>query len=113
MPDIVALCARLRPKPGKKDEYLRHLEIELQEVRKDPNLIALFVHEGQDGHGRIMLYEIWRGTKERFYAEEMTKPYRAAYMKAMDELIDDVEVDWWDVASEWGSSVIPPDLLHR
>ena len=58
--DVIALCARLRPKPGKKLEYLHHLEIELEEVRKDPHLIALFVHEGWDGDDRVMLYEIWR-----------------------------------------------------
>lgn len=113
MPDVIARCARLQPKPGKKSEYLRHLKIELEEVRKDSHLISILVHEGEGEDDRVMLYEIWRGTKARFFAEEMIKPYRAAYMKAMEELIDHVEVDWWDIDSEWGSSIIPAELLQN
>ena len=79
---------RVIPDAGAKETVVAKLAnlVELV-VGQVPTLKLAILHEGLERPLEVMLYEEWDDTKDRWLANEATKPYRAAYRDETAHLI--------------------------
>jgi quinol monooxygenase YgiN len=78
-----AVVAEVRAKPGKEDE-LRAITIPLiAEVRREPDNLLYFLHEGRGAPGHFVFYEIF-ASQAAFEAHNATPHVRAWFAKLHD-----------------------------
>ncbi len=106
MTEQIALIVTFDPKPGREEEFKRHLFSLVEQMSQEPHFQNTIVHDELDTENRIILYEIWAGTRDRWLAEEPSKPYRRAYEAGLDDLLRERRVQWLMPSAEWGSSLI-------
>ena len=103
------LIVTFDPKPGQKEAFRSHLYRLVDAMKLEPNFVNTIVHEDLDQDDRLVLYEIWSGTRERWQSEEPHKAYRKSYEQGLPDLLADREVRWMTPVAEWGSSL----TLHK
>ncbi len=90
-------------KEGREAELLGHIRAILDECAKEADFITAVLHRTPDRPRELMLYELWRGTRETFSATQGTRSYRQAYLAASRPLIDSVQVSWDTPIQAWGA----------
>ncbi|GGH50565.1 hypothetical protein GCM10008014_15760 [Paenibacillus silvae] len=93
----IILNIRFKIKPGKKDSFRESLFSMISNFKSEPSFVSAIVSDD------LVIYEIWRGTKESWIQHELNKPYRAEYEDSLTKLIDDRIVSWLEPVGEWGS----------
>jgi quinol monooxygenase YgiN len=102
----VVLYVRFHTKPGKKEAFRAHLYRTIEAMQVEPAFVNTIVHDVLDAPDDIVLYEIWRGSRERWLGEELNRPYRAEYEAGLPALIEQRIVEWLQPAREWGSLLL-------
>ncbi|MFC4779306.1 putative quinol monooxygenase [Paenibacillus sp. GCM10023252] len=101
----VILNIRFKIKPGKKEEFRDSLFALINNFRDEPAFVNAIVSDDLDQSNDLVIYEIWRGTRDSWIKEELIKPYRAEYEGALSSLIEDRNVSWLEPIGEWGSTL--------
>lgn len=104
MPQKVVLYIRFKTKFGKKEEFRRHRHEVIETMKEEPAFINAIIHDDPDHPGDIVIYETWHGTRESWFKNEFTKPYRAPYEKLLTELLDERVVVFLNPVDEWQRS---------
>ena len=87
---------------------MKELKTILDLCNREPEFITAIIHESKEKPDEIMLFELWKGTYEEFVKVQGPKPYREAYHRNSEKLVEGVDVQWGIPVSEWGA-----DLLSR
>jgi quinol monooxygenase YgiN len=101
MSDLIILYVKFRAKPGKREDFKRHLFDLVEIMRKEPAFVRTIAHDRPDDPNEISLYEIWRGTRETWLRDEKTNPYRAYYAEGALEQLESRTVEWLIPTDEW------------
>ncbi|MBB6023796.1 quinol monooxygenase YgiN [Paenibacillus sp. JGP012] len=99
----IILNIRFKIKPGKKESFRESLFSMISNFKSEPSFVSAIVSDDLDHPDDLVIYEIWRGTKESWIQHELNKPYRAEYEDSLTKLIDDRIVSWLEPVGEWGS----------
>ncbi|ACP21889.1 hypothetical protein NGR_b04260 (plasmid) [Sinorhizobium fredii NGR234] len=103
--DQIVLIVAFDPMPGRKEAFREHLFALVRAMSKEPHFVNTIVHDDLNHADRLVLYEIWSGTRERWLREEPQKPYRKTYEEGLPGLLADRIVQWMVPVAEWGSSL--------
>lgn len=106
-PEQCVLIVTFNPRPGQKEAFRLHLYRLVNAMKAEPHFVNTIVHEDLDHPDRLVLYEIWSGSRERWQSEEPQKPYRTTYEQGLSDLLADRTVQWMTPVAEWGSSLTP------
>lgn len=101
----VALNIRFKVKPGKKDMFRDALFSVVNVMSNEPAFVYAIISDDTDNPDDLVIYEIWRGTKESWLQEEFSKPYRKEYEDVLGDLLEERIVSFLAPISEWGSTV--------
>ena len=104
VPQLAVLIVRFRPKPALATEFRQHLFRVIEHMKLEGAFVTTIAHESTDNPGELVLYEMWRGTKEDFIAEQLTREYRKPYMDIRDSMLDGFSAEWLIPVNEWGSA---------
>lgn len=75
----VTFIPRLHFKPGAKEDILPGIYEIIDRMSQEPAFVHTALHEDLDNPDVLVLYETWKGTKESFMREQLTKDYRREY----------------------------------
>ena len=94
---IIGIISTAKVKAGRDDEYYRAiLDLITDHSTREPDCIDIIVHRDVDDPTRIMLYERWRISRDRFLPEQMTKSFIKEFTERTRELvIVDELVTYW------------------
>ena len=92
-------------KPGKKEAFRKHLYTLVGEMSGEEHFVNTIVHDDLDIPDRLVLYEIWSGSRGRWHRDEPEKSYRKAYEQGLSDLLSERTVQWMTPVAEWGSSL--------
>ncbi len=106
MSQKVVICVHFKTKPGKKQEFRDHVIKTIEAMKSEPAFVNTIIHDHLDRQDEIVLYEIWHGTRDNWFKEEMPRPYRRPYEDGLAELIEERRVDWLTPTAEWGSTLL-------
>jgi quinol monooxygenase YgiN len=98
------LNIRYTIKPGQMETMVPLVRAVLDQCAEEADFIAAFLHQSPEHPNDIMLYEIWRGTKEAFARTQGTRPYRQEYLKNSKPGVESVRVEWDIPTMEWGTA---------
>jgi quinol monooxygenase YgiN len=90
-------------KPGQKEAFRRHLYTLVGEMKAEPHFVNTIVHDDLDHPDRLVLYEIWKGSRDRWQRDEPQKAYRKEYEIGLSGLLAERTVQWMNPVAEWGS----------
>ena len=79
------LLATISLKPGCEDEYLALVNKVNDAMRYEPTFVNTVLHRSADEPSLFMLHETWRDRAD-FFANQMKRPYRAAYETRLPDL---------------------------
>lgn len=105
MLENIVLVVRFVPHPGKRDAFRDHLFALVEAMAGEEDFVNTIVHDDLDAANELVLYEIWRGTREEWNERQPPKAYRKAYEAGLDDLLSDRTVTWLRPVAEWGSSL--------
>ncbi len=94
MSSQIVLLVTIALKPGKKSEFMERLRDVEGVMRAEPNFINAIIHDNVENVDEVVVYEIWKGTRESWLAEEYPRPYRKPYEDALAQLIVERSVAW-------------------
>lgn len=103
MSDNIVLIVRFMPHEGKREEFRSHLYTLVEAMADEEDFVNTIVHDDLEATNELVLYEIWRGTREQWEALQPPKAYRKAYEAGLDALLADRTVTWLKPVAEWGS----------
>lgn len=89
--------------PGRKEAFREHLYTLVRAMSREPHFVNTIVHDDLDDADRLVLYEIWSGSRERWQRDEPQKAYRKTYEEGLSGLLADRIVSWMVPVAEWGS----------
>lgn len=92
-------------KPGQKEAFRAHLYTLVGQMKAEPHFVNTIVHDDLDKPERLILYEIWSGSRERWQRDEPLKAYRKAYEQGLRDMLENRTVQWMTPVAEWGSSL--------
>lgn len=94
---IIGIISNVKIKDGCDDEYHRLLlDLIALHSTRETDCIDITVHRSVDDPTRIMLYERWRIPRDRFLAEQMTKPFIQEFTDlTRDMLAGEDDVTYW------------------
>jgi len=101
MSDTVILLVRFVPKPGMYAKFRESLVNLIETMRSEHDFVDGILHDDVGHDGELVLYETWRGTKERWLSEQPKKPYRQAYERIMPDLLHRRDVTWLVPIGSW------------
>jgi quinol monooxygenase YgiN len=101
----VVLIVTFDPAPGRREEFRTHLYRLVAAMAGEPHFVNTIVHDDLDVPDRLVLYEIWLGSRERWQRDEPPKPYRRAYEEGLPGLLANRAVAWMSPVAEWGSNL--------
>lgn len=101
-PEQAVLIVTFDARPGRKEAFRDHLYKLVREMSQEPHFVNTIVHDDLDRPDRLVLYEIWSGSRERWLRDEPAKAYREAYEQGLSDLLVDRAVQWMRPAAEWG-----------
>jgi len=91
----VVLVVRFRPKPGQREQFMKHLHELVDTMSKETAFVNTVIHDDIEQPADIVLYETWAHTsREAWIAEELPRPYRADYERLAAQLLESRHVDW-------------------
>jgi quinol monooxygenase YgiN len=90
-------------KPGQKEAFRQHLYTLVGEMKAEPHFVNTIVHDDLDHPDRLVLYEIWKGSRDRWQRDEPQKAYRKEYEIGLSGLLAERTVQWMNPVAEWGS----------
>jgi len=102
-PEQCVLIVTFNPLPGRKEAFRDHLYRLVHEMSREPHFVNTIVHDDLDDADRLVLYEIWSGSRERWQRDEPQKAYRKTYEQGLSDLLADRTVAWMVPVAEWGS----------
>lgn len=94
-------------RPGQKEAFRTHLYTLVGQMKAETHFVNTIVHDDLDKPDRLILYEIWSGSRERWQRDEPQKAYRKDYESGLGDLLEDRTVQWMTPVAEWGSSLTP------
>jgi len=90
----VVLIVRFRPKPGQREQFLKHLHELVDTMSKEAAFVNTVIHDDIEQPADVVLYETWSCSREAWIAEELPRPYRADYERIGAQLLESRQVDW-------------------
>lgn len=99
-------------KPGQKEAFRAHLYTLVREMKAEAHFVNTIVHDDLDKPDRLILYEIWSGSRERWRRDEPQKTYRKVYEQGLEDLLVSRTVQWMTPVAEWGSRLTPHGKDH-
>jgi quinol monooxygenase YgiN len=91
----VVLVVRFRPKPGQREQFMKHLHELVDTMSKETAFVNTVIHDDIEQPADIVLYETWSyGSREDWIAGELRRPYRADYERLAAQLLESRHVDW-------------------
>ena len=90
----VVLVVRFRPKPGQREQFMKHLHELVDTMSKEAAFVNTVIHDDIEQPGDIVLYETWSCSRDTWIAEERTRPYRAGYERIAAQLLESRQVNW-------------------
>lgn len=82
----VVAVVLLHVKPGRAAEFRALLDPVLDAMRHEATFVNAMLHDDPEDPSRFMLYETWSSRRD-LVEVQMKRPYRAAYMAALPELL--------------------------
>jgi quinol monooxygenase YgiN len=101
----VVLIVTFDPRPGQREAFRAHLYRLVGAMAREPHFVNTIVHDDLEVPDRLVLYEIWLGSRERWQREEPHKAYRRAYEEGLPLLLANRTVAWMTPVAEWGSEL--------
>lgn len=72
--DQIVLIVAFDPMPGRKEAFREHLFALVRAMSKEPHFVNTIVHDDLNHADRLVLYEIWSGTRERWLRRSRRNP---------------------------------------
>ena len=99
----IVLIVRFHYKPKKKEAFLKSLCSLIDVMANEVDFVNAILHEAPDDPGQLVVYEIWKGTRESWLRDQMPQSYRQEYEHKVEEFLESRTVDWLLPLVEWGS----------
>ena len=93
-------------KPGAREAMLAEVQTVLDLCALEPEFVTAILQETSERPDELLLFEIWRGTREDFNRVQGPKPYRKEYLARSRQYVNSVEAIFSSPVREWtqGSS---------
>jgi len=103
MNDQIVLIVRLRVEKNARN-VIRDSLIELfGRIRDEDNFVSAILHEDLEDAEQLLVYEVWRETRESFVANQLSKAYRAKYEELILERRVQRTPQWLKCVGSWNS----------
>ncbi len=110
MDNSIVLIVSLRVEPSQRN-HLRDTLIQLFDlIRREETFVTATLHDDLEDDRHLLVYEVWRETRESFLASQLSKPYRANYEKQLLELNVERTGNWLKPAASWNSTAQPAPI---
>lgn len=100
------LNLRYQLKPGARDAMVRELETVLGLCAQEPEFITAIIQEAPDRPEELLLFELWRGTREDFARVQGPKAYRKEYLQRSKQYVETVDAVFGEPFAEWGTALL-------
>ena len=100
------LNLRYRLKPSARDAMLAELHAVLDLCAQEPEFITAIIQETPDRPDEVLIFEVWRGTREDFARVQGPKPYRKDYLARSKQHVESVEAVFSEPSAERGTSLL-------
>lgn len=97
----IVLYIQFKIKEGKKEEFKNLLFSLIENMSNEPAFINGVLSENVDNINELVFYETWKGTKDSWIMEELSKPYREDYECKLAELIEERIITYLSPIKEW------------
>jgi quinol monooxygenase YgiN len=101
----IALIVRFRCRPGKKEALRKSICSVIDVMAREADFVNALLHESLDDPDQLVVYEIWKGTRESWLRYQLPRPYRQEYERNVAELLESRTVDWLVPVAEWESTL--------
>ena len=91
----VALIVRFFPKAQRKEEFKEALHELFEHLSQQPEFISATIHEDVDQPNSVVVYEVWRESKESFFNNQLSKPYFDHYEEKLEGIFDKPREIYW------------------
>lgn len=102
---MIALVVRFYPKEGQKQEFKNALFDLVDTMSKESTFVNAIVHEDLAEPGVLVIYEIWRETRESFLENQYLKGYRVPFEALVNEALHGRQIEWLVPEKERGSEL--------
>jgi quinol monooxygenase YgiN len=103
MTERITLIVRFRVEPGSKAEFINGLKEVFRNIERESTFVEASLLEDFQDSRSMMVYEVWEETPDSFMKNQMTKPYRAGYEKALVALKVERTANWYQSLAAWKS----------
>lgn len=103
---FTTLNLRYTVKPGAREPLLKEIQEILALCEKEPEFVAGFLQETAERPNELLLFEIWRGSREEFIRVQGPKEYRKAYIANSKQYVESVEAIFSAPFLEWGTQLL-------
>lgn len=112
MPPATYMTLNLRYalKPDGRDGLLAEIETILARCAQEPEFVTAFLQSTPERPEELLLFEIWRGTRDEFLRVQGPKTYRQEYLTRSKQYVAAVDVTFSSVQREWGSVLLTDAL---
>lgn len=93
-------------KPDTREDMLAEIHTVLDFCAKEPEFITAYLQETPERPNELLLFEIWRGTREDFVRVQGPKPYRKDYLTRSKQYVEKVDVIFSTPVVEWGTQLL-------
>ena len=101
----VSLYIHYYLKPGMKETALSKLRGIIDICQREPEFITAIIHDTPESSNQMVLYELWKGTKEDFDAIQGIKPYRTEFLADIVQYVESAVIEWNTPTFEWGTDL--------
>jgi len=103
MTDLNVFYVRFDIKEGKEEEFLGYLREVIEAMKHESSFVSATLHRDIDNPSVLVLHEVWKGTRESFFAEERPRPYREEYERQVKLLLHSRTAIWLTPIATWDS----------
>jgi quinol monooxygenase YgiN len=97
----IVLIVRFRVAAGSKALLVEKLKEVFEHIRHEDTFVSASLQEDIADPEQLLVYEIWRETPESFMKNQITKPYRRGFEKAVSDLKVERTPQWLKPVAEW------------
>jgi quinol monooxygenase YgiN len=103
MNDQMVLIVRLGVEKSVRNVVRDNLIELFERIKDESTFVKATLHEDLEDPEQLLVYEVWRESRESFMVNQISKPYRINYEKVLLDLRVERTAQWLKPAGSWNS----------
>ena len=97
----IVLVVRFRVKAASRALLEEKLKEVFEVIRNEDTFLNATLHEDLEDPEQLLVYEVWRETRESFLANQMSNSYRSSFEQAIVDLKVERMGQWLKPVAMW------------